>query len=94
MITRSTAQIGVPKGQDSEDAGPLGAGCQAFTAELKRVDWPTKFRADIQEKYDGSVNSEEFLQIYTTAIHAAGGGPKLKENYFHVALHGRRVDGL
>ena len=71
-----------------DDTGPDGAGCQAFTANLRRVNWPTKFRPNLPEKYDGTINPEEFLQIYTTAIQAAGGGPQVMENYFHVSLQG------
>jgi hypothetical protein len=54
---------------------------------LRNVTWPLKFRPDIQEKYDGSGDPEEFLQIYTTGIQAVGGGPKVMANYFHLALH-------
>jgi hypothetical protein len=42
---------------------------------LRRVDWPTKFQLDIPEKYDGTIDPEEFFQIYTTAIQVAGGEP-------------------
>ncbi|XP_072148017.1 uncharacterized protein [Setaria viridis] len=71
-----------------DDAGPYGVGCHAFTADLRLVDWPTKFWPKIPEKYDGTIDLEEFLQIYTTAIQAAGGGPKVMATYFHVALCG------
>ena len=56
--------------------------------ELREVTWPHKFRPDLPEKYDGSINPEEFLQIYTTAIRAAGGSPEVMANYFLVALKG------
>ena len=73
----------------SDDSiGPYGAGCQAFTADLRRLDWPNKFRPDLPEKYDGTIDSEEFLHIHTTAIQAAGGGTQVLANYFHVALWG------
>jgi hypothetical protein len=55
---------------------------------LWRVNWPTKFRPDLLEKYDGTIDPEEFLQIYTTAIQATGGGPQVMANYFHVTLQG------
>jgi hypothetical protein len=55
---------------------------------MQWVDWPTKFRPDLPEKYDGTIDPEEFLQIYTTAIQAAEGGPQVMANYFHVALRG------
>jgi hypothetical protein len=60
----------------SEDViGPYRAGCWAFMANLRRVNWPTKFRPNLPENYDGTIDPEEFLQIYTTAIQAAGGRP-------------------
>ena len=40
------------------------------------------------EKYDGMVNPTEFLQIYTTAIEAAGGDKLVKANFFPRALKG------
>ena len=56
--------------------------------DLRRVDWPMKFRPDLPKKYDGTIDPEEFLQIYTTAIQAARGGPQVMANYFHIALQG------
>ena len=58
-----------------DDIGPYGAGSRAFTANLRRINWSTKFRPNLPEKYDGTIDPEKFLQIYTTAIQAAGGGP-------------------
>jgi hypothetical protein len=40
------------------------------------------------EKYDGSTNLSEFLQVYITAITAAGGNDAVMASYFHVALIG------
>jgi hypothetical protein len=51
-----------------DDIGPYGAGCRAFTVDLWRGDWPMKFRPDLLEKYDDTIDPEEFLHIYTTAI--------------------------
>jgi hypothetical protein len=39
-------------------------------------------------KYDGSSNPSEFLQVYITAITAAGGNDAVMASYFHVALTG------
>jgi hypothetical protein len=55
-------------------------------ADLLWVDWPTKFPPDLPGKYDGTIDPEEFLQIYTNAIQAVGGGPRVLANYFHVSL--------
>jgi hypothetical protein len=40
------------------------------------------------EKYDGTVNPTEFLQIYSTSILTAGGNEAVMTNYFLVALIG------
>jgi hypothetical protein len=66
----------------------LGGGCAALAPHLRSVAWPAKFRPHLPEKYDGSINPAEFLQIYSTAIHAAGGNEAVMANYFHVALTG------
>jgi hypothetical protein len=42
----------------------------------------------LPEKYDGSVNPTEFLQIYSTTILAVGGNEAVMTNYFLVALTG------
>jgi hypothetical protein len=48
--------------------------------------WPRMFRPHLPEKYDGTVNPAEFLQIYSTSILAAGGNEAIMANYFPVAL--------
>jgi hypothetical protein len=40
------------------------------------------------EKYDGSTNPSEFLQVYITAIIAARGNDAIMASYFHVTLTG------
>jgi hypothetical protein len=60
-------------------------GCMALAPHLRMVVWPRKFRPHLSEKYDGTVNLAEFLQIYSTSILAAGG---IMANYFPVALTG------
>jgi hypothetical protein len=52
------------------------------------VVWPRKFRPHLPEKYDGTVNPTEFLQIYSTSILAAGGDEAIMANYFPVAFIG------
>nr|ABA99910.2 retrotransposon protein, putative, unclassified [Oryza sativa Japonica Group] len=66
-----------------------GAGCRAFVASLRNVRWPPRFRPTITEKYDGSFNPAEFLQIYTTGIEAAGGDDRVMANFFPMALKGQ-----
>ena len=50
-----------------------GVGCAALAEHLRAVAWPSKFRPHLPEKYDGTTNPSEFLQVYVTAITAAGG---------------------
>jgi hypothetical protein len=46
------------------------------------------FRPHLPEKYDGTSNPSEFLQVYVTAITVAGGNTAVMATYFHVALFG------
>jgi hypothetical protein len=50
--------------------------------------WPPKFWPHLPEKYDGTSNPLEFLQVYVTAITAVGGNTAVMASYFHVALTG------
>jgi hypothetical protein len=59
MCTRS--QAGVPL---------AGVGCAALADHLRAASWPPKFRSHLPEKYDGTSNPSEFLQVYVTAITA------------------------
>jgi hypothetical protein len=38
------------------------------------------------DKYDGSSNYEEFIQVYHTVIEAAGGDNRVKANYLLTTL--------
>jgi hypothetical protein len=58
----------------------------ALAPHLWMVVWPCKFWPHLPEKYDGTVNPAEFLQIYSTSILAAGGDEAIMTNYFLVAL--------
>jgi hypothetical protein len=63
-------------------------GCAALVDHLRAATWPSKFRPHLPEKYDGTSNPSEFLQVYVTAITAAGGDTTVMATYFHVALSG------
>jgi hypothetical protein len=63
-------------------------GCAALADHLRAATWPPKFRPHLLEKYDGTTNPSEFLQVYVTAITTAGGGTDVMATYFHVALSG------
>ena len=64
----------------------VGVGCAALADHLRVATWPPKFRPHLSEKYDGTTNPSEFLQVYVTAITAAGGDIAVMATYFHVAL--------
>jgi hypothetical protein len=55
-------------------------GCRAFTRELRRVVWPTKFKPDLPPRYDGTPNPAEFLQFYALSIEATNGDDKVMAN--------------
>jgi hypothetical protein len=63
-----------------------GVGCAALADHLRAATWPPKFRPHLPEEYDGTMNPSEFLQVYVTAIIAAGGDTAVLATYFHVAL--------
>ena len=56
------------------------AGCRAFTAELRSVAWPGKFKPDLPPRYDGTADPAEFLQVYELGIEAANGDEKVMAN--------------
>jgi hypothetical protein len=78
-----------PMGNRSQASVPLaGVGCTALADHLRATSWPSKFWPHLPEKYDGTSNPSEFLQVYVTAITAAGGNTTVMATYFHVALSG------
>jgi hypothetical protein len=75
--TGARIQVGVPL---------ASVGCAALANHLRAATWPSKFWSHLPEKYDGTSNPSEFLQVYVTAITAAGGDSAVMATYFHVAL--------
>jgi hypothetical protein len=76
-----------PTGARIQAGVPLvGGGYAALANNLHAVTWPSKFRPHLPEKYDGTSNPSEFLQVYVTAITATGGDTAVMATYFHVAL--------
>jgi hypothetical protein len=76
-----------PMGTWSQAGVPLaGVGCAALADHLRAASWPPKFWPHLPEKYDGTSNPSEFLQVYVTATTAAGGNTAVMATYFHVAL--------
>jgi hypothetical protein len=73
----------------SQAGVPLaGVGCAALADHLRVASWPPKFRPQLPEEYDGTSNLSNLLQVYVTAITAAGGNTAVMATYFHVALSG------
>nr|ABA94871.2 retrotransposon protein, putative, unclassified [Oryza sativa Japonica Group] len=87
----SSSRVSPQHGRGDQPSVPLvgGVGCRAFVASLRNVRWPPRFRPTIAEKYDGSVNPAEFLQVYTTGIEAAGGDDRVMANFLPMALKGQ-----
>jgi hypothetical protein len=78
-----------PMGTRSQTGVPLaGVGCAALADHLHAASWLPKFRPHLPEKYNGTSNPSEFLQVYVTAITAAGGNIAVMAMYFHVTLSG------
>jgi hypothetical protein len=65
-----------------------GVGCATLADHLHVATWPPKFWPHLLDKYDGTSNPSEFLQVYVTAITAAGENATVMASYFHVALTG------
>jgi hypothetical protein len=53
-----------------------------------RVLQPEKFKTEHIDKYDGSSNPKELIQVYQTVIEAVGGDEQVKANYLPTALSG------
>lgn len=66
-----------------------GVSCATLIDHLRTVAWPPKFWPHLLEKYNGTSNPSKFLQVYVTAIIAAGGNGAIMASYFHVALTGQ-----
>jgi hypothetical protein len=66
----------------------VGVGCATLADHLRVATWPPKFRPHLPEKYDVTSNPSEFLQVYITAIMAAGRNTVVMASYFHVAWTG------
>jgi hypothetical protein len=78
-----------PMGTWSQAGVPVDdMGYTALADHLRATLWPPKFRPYLPEKYDGTSNPSEFLQVYVTAITTAGGNTAVMATYFHVALSG------
>jgi hypothetical protein len=50
------------------------------------VRWPLNFKPSGTDKYDGSTNPAEWLEVYQLAIKAAGGNSYIMANYLPICL--------
>jgi hypothetical protein len=71
------------------DVTPSGrGGFRALVSSLRQVIWLDKFMPGHIDKYNGSSNPEEFIQVYYTIIEAAGGNDWVKDNNLPTVLSG------
>jgi hypothetical protein len=76
-----------PRCSPARDVTPIREGgfC-ALAPSLRQVVWSDNFKAGYNDKYDGSSNLEEFIQVYRTIIEASGGDDWVKANYLSTTL--------
>jgi hypothetical protein len=71
----------------ARDVTPSGrGGFRALATPLKQVIWSEKFKAGHIDKYDGSNNLEEFIQVYHTVIEVIRGDDWITANYLPATL--------
>jgi hypothetical protein len=72
-----------------EDVAPVGkSGFRALVGPLRQVRWPDKLKTGKIDRYGGSSNLEEFIQVYQAVIEAAGGDDRVKDNFLPTTLTG------
>nr|AAS07078.1 putative polyprotein [Oryza sativa Japonica Group] len=74
------------RSRDHRQPTAPSAGCRAFGRSLRDVRWPERFRPGAIEKYDGSTDPEEFLQVYSTVLYAVRADDNALANYLPTAL--------
>jgi hypothetical protein len=78
-----------PRRSLAEGIAPMGkSGFCALVGPLRQVQWPDKFKTGNIDRYDGSSNPEEFIQVYQTIIEATGGDDRVKANFLPTVLNG------
>jgi hypothetical protein len=79
----------------TEDIVSTGrSGFRALTRPLRQVRWPDKFKTGNIDRYDGSSNPEEFIQMYQTILQASRGDNQVKANFLPTALTGVAISWL
>jgi hypothetical protein len=59
-----------------------------LASKLRQVVWPDKFKPRRIDKYEGSSNPKEFIQVYHTVKEVAGGDDRVKASYIPTNLSG------
>jgi hypothetical protein len=54
---------------------------RTLVPSLRKVAWSDKLKPGSIDKYDGSSNPDEFIQVYHMVIQAIGGDDRVKTNY-------------
>jgi hypothetical protein len=75
-----------PHHHHSPVGGRNVGGIEPFSHDLKMVCWPLNFKLLGIEKYDGSTNSAEWLEVYQLTIEATGGDSYVMANYLPIYL--------
>jgi hypothetical protein len=75
-----------PQRQQSLEVGHIPGGIKAYSVDLKQVRSLVNFKPSEIEKYNGSTNLVEWLEVYQHAIEAARGDSYIMENYLPVCL--------
>jgi hypothetical protein len=75
-----------PHRERSPQGGHIPRGIKAYSQDLKRVCWPVNFKTSGVEKYDGSTNPTEWLEVYQLTIEATGGDLYVMANYLSICL--------
>jgi hypothetical protein len=68
------------------EEGDIPGGVKAYSLDLKRVRWPVNFKPSRIQKYDGSTNLSEWLELYQLTIEAIRGDSYVMANYLLVCL--------
>jgi hypothetical protein len=62
------------------------SGIKLFSCNLRKVIWSPNFKPSTINKYDGSTNLTEWLEVYQLAIEAVGGDSYIMANYLSIYL--------
>jgi hypothetical protein len=61
-------------------------GIKSFSRDLRMVIWPPNLKQSMIDKYEGSTNPSEWLEVYQLAIEVAGGDSYIMANYLPISL--------